>query len=117
MHFTPNSQGHFGFPNGSILASSIADIARSSEADDSDAAHRRHFGFCRDAGRQRLMPARALGRSAVGRDLSYAYLHDQARERLSLTALERWQSGGDGRTQEINLSNLSLFGDNGNEHE
>jgi hypothetical protein len=39
----------------------------------------------------------------------------QARERLSLAALERWQSGGDDRAQEINLSNLPLFGGDGGE--
>lgn len=40
-----------------------------------------------------LMVARSLGRDAVGLDLSYAYLHDQARSRLQLDALDAWTNG------------------------
>lgn len=40
-----------------------------------------------------LQVARALGRSGVGLDLSYTYLHDCARARLSLTALSEWENG------------------------
>ena len=54
-----------------------------------------------------LLVARQLGRHAVGTDLSFAYLHDQARGRLSLDALEEWQTGGkDGKGD---LSELPLF--------
>ena len=38
--------------------------------------------------------ARELGRNSVGLDLSYTYLHDQARERLELDAWEAWHEGG-----------------------
>lgn len=38
-----------------------------------------------------LLVARALGRNAIGIDLSYAYLHDQARCRLELDRLDEWQ--------------------------
>jgi DNA modification methylase len=37
--------------------------------------------------------ARSLGRNYVGLDLSFSYLHQQARERLGLTALEAWVNG------------------------
>lgn len=40
-----------------------------------------------------LLVARALGRHAVGLDLSYQYLHDQARPRLQLDALQAWETG------------------------
>ena len=37
--------------------------------------------------------ARNLGRHFVGLDLSFDYLHDQARARLNLDALDAWNSG------------------------
>ena len=40
-----------------------------------------------------VMVARALGRHGIGLDLSYPYLHDQARARLQLDALDVWTSG------------------------
>jgi len=40
-----------------------------------------------------LLVARQLGRRGVGLDLSYSYLHDQARKRLSLDALDAWANG------------------------
>ncbi len=40
-----------------------------------------------------LLMARKLGRRAIGIDLSYAYLRDQARNRLSLDDLEEWENG------------------------
>ena len=40
-----------------------------------------------------LLVARKLGRRGVGLDLSYSYLHEQARERLGLTALDAWTNG------------------------
>jgi hypothetical protein len=40
-----------------------------------------------------LLVARKLGRNAVGLDLSYPYLHYQARNRLSLDALDEWENG------------------------
>jgi hypothetical protein len=48
-----------------------------------------------------VMVARALGRRGVGCDLSYAYLHAQARARLELDALDAWcnpegSKGGNG---------------------
>jgi DNA modification methylase len=60
-----------------------------------------------------LLVARALGRHAVGLDLSYNYLHDQARERLGLGQLERW-IGGESKRNEKNgkvedFSDLALF--------
>lgn len=50
--------------------------------------------------------ARQLGRHAIGLDLSYAYLHDQARARLELDKLDAWTNGvkDDGV-----LDNLPLF--------
>lgn len=41
-----------------------------------------------------LLVARRLGRSSVGIDLSYEYLHNQARKRLELDKLEAWTNGG-----------------------
>lgn len=56
-----------------------------------------------------LLVARKLGRQAVGMDLSYSYLHDQARNRLSLDALEAWETGGmDGQKGE-SLADLPMF--------
>lgn len=40
-----------------------------------------------------LLVARKLGRSAIGLDLSRAYLRDQARSRLELDKLAEWESG------------------------
>ena len=40
-----------------------------------------------------LVEARALGRRGVGCDLSFDYLHDQARARLELDALDDWHEG------------------------
>ena len=58
-----------------------------------------------------LLVARALGRNAVGLDLSYPYLHDQARARLELDRLEEWQTG---RGEEVtNYDNLPMFDGNG----
>lgn len=37
-----------------------------------------------------LMVARSLGRHAIGLDLSFTYLHDQARKRLELDKLAAW---------------------------
>lgn len=37
-----------------------------------------------------LLVARQLGRSSIGIDLSYTYLHEQARKRLSLDKLRKW---------------------------
>ncbi len=62
-----------------------------------------------------LLVARALGRSAVGIDLSYPYLHDQARKRLSLDALDEWQTGRAAAKTE--MFDLPLFSGNGKRHE
>ena len=40
-----------------------------------------------------LLVARQLGRRGVGLDLSYEYLHDQARKRLELDKLDAWENG------------------------
>jgi DNA modification methylase len=40
-----------------------------------------------------LQVARELGRHGIGLDLSYTYLHDQARTRLDLAALDAWTNG------------------------
>jgi len=40
-----------------------------------------------------LQVARQLGRNAIGLDLSYTYLHDQARARLELDKLDAWTNG------------------------
>jgi DNA modification methylase len=50
--------------------------------------------------------ARALGRRSVGLDLSFDYLHDQARERLDLRALAEWL---DGKQAEAAWEDLPLF--------
>ena len=49
--------------------------------------------------------ARKLGRRAIGLDLSYSYLRDQAKVRLGLTALEEWEAGknGDGELDDLPL--------------
>ena len=56
-----------------------------------------------------LQVARALGRHGIGLDLSYSYLHDQARERLGLAALDAWGQesidGGNG----CSVEELPLF--------
>jgi hypothetical protein len=57
-----------------------------------------------------LLVARALGRHAVGLDLSYNYLHEQARERLALGQLERWISGESKKNGKVeDFSDLALF--------
>ena len=57
-----------------------------------------------------LVVARKLGRHAIGLDLSYTYLHNQARERLELDKLSAWQNNnpidGGGRQD---LEELPLF--------
>lgn len=52
-----------------------------------------------------LLVARKLGRRAVGLDLSFDYLRDQAKTRLGLTALEEWETGknGDGEIGDLPL--------------
>jgi hypothetical protein len=53
-----------------------------------------------------LLVARKLGRSAVGLDLSYDYLHEQARARLSLDALDEWEHG---KRDGASLADLPMF--------
>jgi hypothetical protein len=54
-----------------------------------------------------LEVAREEGLNAIGLDLSYAYLHAQARERLGFTALDEWYHGKDGTGE--SLETLPLF--------
>ena len=54
--------------------------------------------------------ARALGRHGIGCDLSYPYLHDQARTRLSLAALAAWEGHSDPPRPEDHTT-LPLFAD------
>jgi hypothetical protein len=54
-----------------------------------------------------LLVARKLGRHGVGLDLSYAYLHDQARQRLNMTALAEWETGR--AAGDNNYHDLPLF--------
>jgi DNA modification methylase len=61
-----------------------------------------------------LLVARQLGRHSVGLDLSYAYLHDQARARLSLDQLDAWTSGNSKAHQDT-LTDLPLFTETGAE--
>jgi len=54
-----------------------------------------------------LLEARRLGRDAIGIDMSFDYLHNQARERLGLKALAEWKRGkGEVGT---NVKDLPLF--------
>lgn len=53
-----------------------------------------------------LLVARKLGRRAIGLDLSFDYLHDQAKTRLGLTALEEWETGKNGKGA---IDDLPLF--------
>ena len=55
-----------------------------------------------------LMVARALGRNAIGLDLSLSYLREQARQRLGLDALAAWESGG--KAAEAGWQDTPLFG-------
>mgnify|MGYP001609712000 CR=1 FL=1 len=55
-----------------------------------------------------LLVARALGRHAIGLDLSYSYLHDQARPRLQLDAVARWE-GRNGEQAHESYEDLPLF--------
>mgnify|MGYP001562027588 FL=1 len=52
--------------------------------------------------------ALALGRHGVGLDLSYPYLHDQARPRLQLDALAAWE-GRNGHHAYDTYHDLPLF--------
>jgi site-specific DNA-methyltransferase (adenine-specific) len=54
--------------------------------------------------------ARELGAHFVGLDLSYPYLHDQARERLGMTALDAWSKGSAKQDGKV-ITDLPLFGD------
>jgi DNA modification methylase len=56
-----------------------------------------------------LLVARKLGRRAVGLDLSFAYLSEQARSRLSLDALEAWETGGLDGSKGSDLGDLPMF--------
>jgi DNA modification methylase len=53
-----------------------------------------------------LMVARSLERDAVGLDLSYTYLHEQARTRLEMDKLEAWTNG---RKDGAVIHDLPLF--------
>lgn len=53
--------------------------------------------------------ARELGAHFIGLDLSYPYLHDQARDRLGLTALDAWAQGKGKQDGKV-ISDLPLFG-------
>jgi hypothetical protein len=53
-----------------------------------------------------VVVARALGRHGVGLDLSYPYLHDQARARLQLDALDAWTNG---KRDGAQVDDLPLF--------
>jgi DNA modification methylase len=53
-----------------------------------------------------LQVSRKLGRSGIGLDLSFTYLRDCARERLSLTALDDWENGA---ASAGGIDNLPLF--------
>jgi DNA modification methylase len=55
-----------------------------------------------------ILVARELGHHAIGVDLSLAYLHDIARERLSLAALAAWQHGQ--AAPAVSYGDLPLFG-------
>lgn len=54
-----------------------------------------------------LQVARALGRDAIGLDLSYSYLYENARKRLELDKLDAWENG---IQAQANLVDLPLFG-------
>jgi len=54
-----------------------------------------------------LLVARSLGRSAIGLDLSFAYLRDQATPRLELDKLSAWNHPQ--KTTENDLSSLPMF--------
>lgn len=58
-----------------------------------------------------LVVARALGRHAIGCDLSWTYVHDQGRQRLGLTAFHEWAHGAHHtrHPHEDDSSNLPLF--------
>ena len=53
--------------------------------------------------------ARALGRHAILCDLSYTYLHDQARPRLQLDALAAWEGTPVRTTLALDVDDLPLF--------
>ena len=53
-----------------------------------------------------VMVSNALGRQAVGLDLSWQYLKENARERIGMTAMDEWMNG---KTEESNLDGLPLF--------
>lgn len=52
--------------------------------------------------------ARALGRHSIGLDLSYVYLQREARERLGLADLARWE-GKPQQVPETSVDDLPLF--------
>ena len=52
--------------------------------------------------------ARELGAHFIGLDLSYSYLHDQARDRLGLAALDAWAQGTGKRDGKV-ITDLPLF--------
>ena len=54
-----------------------------------------------------LEVAREEGVNGIGLDLSFDYLHDQARERLGFVALKEWEQGKDGSGEPLN--ELPLF--------
>lgn len=56
-----------------------------------------------------LMVARKLGRRSIGLDLSFAYLKDQARPRLSLDDLDNFERGRVGKIEDTITDDLPLF--------
>lgn len=56
-----------------------------------------------------LLVARELQRHGIGMDLSWRYLHTDARQRLGLTALARWE-GTAQATPSVTYDDLPLFG-------
>lgn len=60
-----------------------------------------------------LLVARKLGRSGIGLDLSFSYLRNEARERLSFTALDEWENGAP--IDDTTYSDLPMFQEQPNE--
>ena len=54
------------------------------------------------------MVSRQLGRHGIGLDLSFDYLQNQARPRLALDSLEKWEKG-EGKHGDDTYENLPLF--------
>lgn len=99
-------QGNVNIKSGPVVFSSTTGFAPSCRCDAGALVPCRVLDPFAGSGTTGLV-ARALRRDAILMDASFHYLHDIARERLSLTALDAWEHGGS--VPDTSVEDLPLF--------